>query len=373
MMPLTEIYRIEDYIDTYALGHYARVLVAQDLRTDRTVAFKIMRPEHLQADGDARWEYRAFGSEAQILRSLKDSPHVVHLLDCGYVSTIAEAPSGGDIESFGTDVTAFTARMTEFAHRGWRPYLALEYLPRTENLFYAMKPAQAGTRRRLPTEEGISLALQFASLLAQAHEKRIVYLDHKLEHLYWDGVHLRVIDFNSSKQLTGGSGDSQEYARDIHNLCVGILYPIFTGMSPLKTALRPLAGGREVVEKRYDDVHDLDFLMEPSLSRALQELLQRGAAQQIATVQAFSAQLQEVAALHGRDFPHQYTSPASRQARDHLRKGLKFLRDGEDQIRQARDLFRDALVLDGITDDMEDELRRLVKEVNDLLNNRIIP
>lgn len=372
MTQLSAIYRIDNYIDTFAPGHYARVMTAEDLRTGETVAFKVMRPEHVQADGDARWEFRAFGNEAEILDALSVSPHVVKLRDCGYVSTIAEAPSGGDIESFGNDISGFVSQITTYAGAGWRPYLALENLPRNENLFYAMKPAQAGTRRRLPGEEGISLALQFANLLALSHAQNIVYLDHKLEHVYWNGVTLKVIDFNSSKQLKNGN-QSIEFTRDVHNLCVGILYPIFTGMSPQRTALRPQAGGIDVVEKRYTDIHDLDFLMEPTLSRAMQDLLQRGARQEIATVEDFAAQLQEVAALHGRDFPGTQTTPASREARDNLRKGLSLLRDGESAIREARDLFRDSLIIDGITEDLEDELRRLVKAVNEVVNNRVIP
>jgi len=372
MTQLSQRYAIENYIDTFALGHYARVLAATDLATQQTVAFKVMRPEHVQADGDARWEFRAFGSEAQILARLSSSPHVVALRDCGYVSTIAEAPADGDIEAFGDDVEGFVSQMTTYAHAGWRPYLALEHLPRAENLFYAMKPTQAGTRRRLPSEEAITLALQFANLLTMAHQNDIVYLDHKLEHVYWDGTQLKVIDFNSSKQL-GNANNAIEFTRDVHNLCVGILYPIFTGMSPQKTALRPQAGGLDVVENRYTDIDTLDFMMEPSLSRAMQALLQRGARQEIPTVEAFITQLHEVAALHGRDFSDLHTNPANRQARDQLRKGLTRLRDGEAAIREARDLFRDALVLDGITEDMEDELRRLVKAVNDVINNRAIP
>jgi hypothetical protein len=372
MSQLTEFYQMDEYIDTFALGHYARVLSARDLRRNKDVAFKVMRPEHLQADGEAQWEFRAFANEAEILSTLKASPHVVKLLDCGYVSTIAEAPASGEIVSFGDDVAAFGNQMTAYAHEGWRPYLALENLPRQENLFYAMKPANANGRRRLPSEEGITLALQFANFLAMAHQQNIVYLDHKLEHVYWDGVTLRVIDFNSSKQLKGNQ-TSLEIARDVHNLCVGILYPIFTGMSPQKGSLRPQAGGLDVVEQRYTDIQELDFLVEPSLSQALQALLQRGAAQQIPNVTAFAEQLQEVAALHGRDFPQHLTSPASRQARDKLRKGLSLLREGEAAIREARDLFRDSLVLDGITVDIEDELRRLVKAVNEEVNNRVIP
>lgn len=373
MTQLSDVYRIGSYIDTYALGHYARVLEATDKRHDRTVAFKVMRPEHLLADGEMRWEFRAFGSETALLNTLKDSPHVVNCLDCGFVSTIAEAPSDGEIVSFGTHTGDFQKHLSEYAQKGWRPYMTLDYLPRVENLFYSMKPTRNQTRRRLPGEEGITLALQFANLLALAHQHQIVYLDHKLEHVYWNGVHLTVIDFNSSKQLKGDVQDAQEYAKDVHNLCVGILYPLFTGMAPQKTSLRPQPGDLETVSQRYDDVTELDFIMEPSLSRALQKLLQRGAAMQITTIEDFLAELKEVAALHGRDFPGLSTTPASRQARDNMRRGLKKLRDGELAIREARDLFREALILDGITGDLEDELRRLVKEVNELLNHRVIP
>jgi len=372
-MNLTERYDIQHFIDTFALGHYARVLSATDVRSGQPVAFKVMRPEHLMADGEMRWEYRAFGNEAEILRILADSPHIVRLHDCGYVATIAEAPGEGEIATFGTDVSRFTSSMHDYALRGWRPYLALEMLPRTNNVFYQMKSGREGLRRRLPSEEGLTLALQFANLLRLAHRNNVVYLDHKLEHLYWDGVTLRIIDCNSSQRLTGGAGDARQFATDVHNMCVGVLYPIFTGMSPQQTTLRPQPGSREDVEQRYKDITELDFGMVPELSPALQELLQSGAALEIATVDEFARELEYVAARHGRDFPGHNTTVASRDARDQLRSGLKLLREGEDQIRQARDLFREALILDGISDDLEAELRRLVREVNEMLNRRVIP
>jgi serine/threonine protein kinase len=370
---LTDLYLIENYIDTFALGHYARVLAARDLRNGREVAFKVMRPEHLNEDGDVRWEYRAFGSEAEILLALRESPHVVTLIDCGYISSKAEAPTDGEIISFGLDVPAFTKQMTEYAITGWRPYIVEEYMPRTRNLLYSMKPNQQGPRRRLPSEEGLALALQFGNLLKMAHDRNIVYLDHKLEHVYWDGTTLTVIDFNSSKQLIGSPAEHQEYTRDLHNLAVGILYPVFTGMSPQKTALRPQAGGQEAVDNRYKDVDSLDFMMEPTLSEPLQSMLNKGAAQQIPTAEEFLIRLQEIAALHGRDFPNQRSNPATRQARDFVLKGLEKLRSGEGQIREARDMFREALILDSISPDIEQELRRLVQEVNAMLNHRVIP
>lgn len=371
MTELTAFYDIQNFIDTFALGHYARVLDAVDLRSGESVAFKVMRTEHLSEDGDIRWEYRAFGSEADLLLRLADNPHVVDLLDCGYLSSHGEAPADGEAVSFGRDVNGYMRVMMDYAQEGWRPYLTLRNLPRTNNLLYLMKPGQQAVRWRLPTEEGLALALQFGGMLQYAHRQRIVYLDHKLEHVYWDGTRLEIIDLNSSRQLD--SDEPSFYRMDIHNLCVGILYSIFTGLSPQKTTLRPQPSSRSEVEARYKDITTLDFGVEPSLSNALQDLLQRGAAMQIETIDEFLYGLREVAALHGWDFPEAYTSPISRDARDHLRAGLRKLREGQENLREARDLFRDAAVMDGITPDMEDELRRLVKSANDMLNSRVIP
>ena len=373
MPNLDDLYRLDNFNDTFALGHYARVLDALDRRNGVSVAFKVMRPEHLSADGEIRWEYRAFANEADLLMKMAGSPQVVDLLDCGYLSSPSEAPAGGEIESFHLDVIGFIQAMPEYAERGWRPYLGLQNLPRSNNLLYLMKPNNAGSRWRLPSEEGLALGLQFADMLRLAHQKGIVYLDHKLEHVYWDGHQLRIIDFNSSRLLTGETGDSQLYRMDIHNLCVGILYPVFTGLSPQKTTLRPQPGNLVEAESRYHDVTYLDFGIEPSLSHTLKELLQAGAAMETEEMDDFLERLQQVASLHGWDFPHAYTSPASRDARAQMRAGLTRLRRGEADLREARDLFREAAILDGITDDLEAELRRLVKSVNEMLNNRVIP
>jgi serine/threonine protein kinase len=374
MNTLTDVYRIDNFNDTFALGHYARVLDALDRRSGHMVAFKVLRPEHLSPDREIRWEYRAFANEADLLMKLSGSPHIVGLLDCGYIADSGEAPASGDISSFHVDAIGFIQSMNEYAEKGWRPYLALQNLPRTNNLLYTMKPNQAGSRWRLPSEEGLALALQFAEMLKLAHQKGVVYLDHKLEHVYWDGAQLRIIDLNSSRQLEGSAAsDPQYYRMDIHNLCVGILYPVFTGLSPQKSTLRPQPGNVTEAESRYRDITTLDFGVEPSLSQGLKDLLQQGAALQIESAEEFLAGLQQVASLHGWDFPHYYTSPASRDARTQLRAGINRLRRGQSDLREARDLFREAAIQDGITEDLEAELRRLVKAVNSMLNERVIP
>ncbi len=374
MPRLSELYQLGNYIDTFALGHYARVLDAVDLRKGNSVAFKVMRPEHLDANGDMQWEYRAFGNEADILTRLWHSPNIVKLYDCGFITDREEAPRAGDITSFQGDVRGFIDNLARFAAAGWRPYLSLENLPRYHSLFYLMKPNKPSKRWRLPSEEGLALALQFSELLALAHANSIVYLDHKLEHVYWDGANLKVIDFNSSRILEDDRMRSpQQYMKDVHNMCVGVLYTIFTGMSPQKTSLRPQPSSRDAVERRYTDINSLDFSMEPSLSEGIAELLQRGAGEQVESAREFINGLQRAATELGWQFPDYYTSAASSAARVQMRKGLSKLREGHENIRDARDLFREALIQDGISRDLEAELRRLVVALNEMLNHRVVP
>jgi serine/threonine protein kinase len=371
---LDNFYRIGNYIDTFAPGHYARVLEAENLNDDRVVAFKVMRPEHLSPDGMPRWEARAFINEADLLARLATSPAMVRLYDCGYVSAPGERPDGGELVSFETNTAAFRENLYAYIAEHWRPYLALELLPRHHSLFYLMKPNSANGRRRLPTEEGIDLAMQFAQFLDQAHRQQIVYLDHKLEHVYWDGQTLRIIDLNSSKFVESGSHTmDQSFNQDIHNLCVGILYSVFTGLSPQKGSLRPQPASQAEVEQRYAEVDHLDFGIEPSLSDSLQALLQQGAHQEIATTQEFIADLKRVAGRHGWELPGIHTLPALRQARERVRTGLFQLREGQEALRTAREHLLEAVILDDINEDMEAELRRLLAQINEALNHRVIP
>jgi serine/threonine protein kinase len=371
---LTDVYNVGNTIDTFAPGHYARVYEAVDNRTRQSCAFKVMRVEHLSGDEQPRWEALAFINEADLLTRLASSPHVVKLLDCGYMSSVDENPRNGQIDSYGLSVEQFRQGTYRFAAQRWRPYLALEILPRSENLLYLMKPNAPGSRWRLPTEEGLDLASQFADLLFQAHSQQIVYLDHKLEHVYWDGKTLRVIDWNSSRLLEKGAQTfAQQIAGDVHNLCVGILYPIFTGLSPQKGSLVPQPAGQTEVDERYSDIGQLDFGSEPTLSAALQRLLQQGARRQIATIDQFASGLSSVATAFGWETPTRPVAPTIRDARAQVRAGLEKLRQGQDAIHEARELLREAAIMDNIGEDFEAELRRLLGKINEMLNCRVIP
>ena len=120
-------------------------------------------------------------------------------------------------------------------------------------------------------------------------------------------------------------------------------------------------------------MNHLDFGVEPTLSAGLQDLLQRGARQALPTIQAFIDGLQHVAGRHGWDLPGTPTVPALREAREQMRYGLAQLRQGQDAIRAARESLLEAVILDDINEDMEAELRRLLAQINEALNHRVIP
>jgi serine/threonine protein kinase len=371
---LTDLYTLGNSIDTFAPGHYARVYEAYDARNHRPCAFKVMRTEHLTDDGQPRWEATAFINEADLLTRMALSPHTVRLYDCGYISSVDEDPRSGQIDSYELNVDQFRQGAYRFAAQRWRPYLALEVLPRTENLLYLMKPNAPGTRWRLPTEEGLDLATQFVGLLTHAHRQQIVYLDHKLEHVYWNGQTLRIIDWNSSRLLEKGAQTlAQQIATDVHNMCVGILYPIFTGLSPQKGTLVPQPAGQSEVDERYSEINQLDFAVEPTLSPSLQRLLQQGARRQMATIEQFASGLSNVATVFGWESSAGPLDPALHDARVQMRSGLTKLRQGQDLIREARDTLREAAIMDDIGEDLEAELRRLLGKINEMLNCRVIP
>ncbi len=373
-LALNALYRIGNFNDSFALGHYARVLDAVECSSGRPVAFKVLRPEHMAFQGEPVWEYRAFANEADLLMRMAGSEHVVQLLDCGYITSREEWPQGGDAISYRADTLGFTRDMFFHAERGWRPYLVLEHMPRLQNLLYLMKPNTAGVRWRLPTEEGLDLALQFASVLKLAHQQRIVYLDHKLEHVYWDGRTLRVIDWNSSRLIDGSTNQTaQMFQTDIHHLAVGVLYPVFTGLSPQQGALVPQPAAPGAMSQRYADVNHLDFGVEPTLSPALQEFLQKGAVRGFASIEDFTDALSAVARRLGWSFPYHPAEDALVQIRAQTRTGLEKLRAGQEAIREARDVLREAAISDGINEDAELELRRLLGAINDMLARRVIP
>lgn len=374
MSTLKQLYEIDRYIDTKALGYSARVAHATRWDSGQDVALKVLRLEHV---GDPRvWEQ--FAVEVDLLALLQQNATVVRLIDCGYVSDQAnELPAGGDILSCGREVDKFRQEIAAMKRRGWRPYIGQELLSGEHCLLNLIRGADGEGRRplRLPTEDGLALAMQFAEFMQQAHRLNVVYWDHKPEHVYWVGGRLRLIDFNVSRRLEAnlsGPVKAAEKGQDLRHLAASVLYTVFTGRDFRyhDQAPRARASDPESVVKRYDGVRQLDFSMDNTLPPALCELLNAFTAANAfdLTADSLLLGLQNLAATIGWEVA-QPASEAARGARMEIQQGLAALRSAQEEIEKAREHFLRAHTMNPA----DKESERLYREAGQFHSHRVLP
>jgi len=149
-------------------GGMALVYRARHIELDQVVALKIVRPELVfDAEATAR-----FLNEARTVAKLK-GPHVARVLDSG-----CSEPG--------------------------RPFMVLEYLEGSD------LRKLLDVNSNLPVDSAVSLVLEAAEALAEAHANGIVHRDVKPENLFLaknaDGsVGVKVLDFGICKRQTEGS------------------------------------------------------------------------------------------------------------------------------------------------------------------------
>ena len=82
----------------------------------------------------------------------------------------------------------------------------------------------------LPLRESLLLAIQICDILQYAHDRNIVYRDHKILHYYWDvDTHgVIMIDWNIAKRHSQGLSDAERQfdlvqfgARALHHILTG--------------------------------------------------------------------------------------------------------------------------------------------------------
>jgi len=235
---------LEEPLDTWvpeARGSSARVFlgVLRDLSgQSRQAAIKLMRPERLE------YALPLFREEVRILTLLGDVAGVVPLLECGFFHledkqqlppedrhAVGDALSG-EVQRFGLDsVHNFLADLDNKPSQGWIPYLAIERVARENNLLLLSDTGY--TRGRfLPILEGLRIAIQVCDILEAAHNRNIIYRDHKILHYYWQAAYNGVfaLDWNIAKRYPQGLPET-ETQFDLVQFGARAMHYLFTGRS----------------------------------------------------------------------------------------------------------------------------------------------
>src|SRR5688500_736445 len=137
--------------------------LAREVRHDRSVAVKVLRPDIVSGPAAQR-----FLREIQIIAKLTH-PHILPLLDSG--------------EALG------------------RPYYVMPFIEG------ASLQDRLGAGQPLPVEESIRLACQIADALGYAHAAGVLHRDIKPGNILMAGAHALVADFGASRLLQPGVGE----------------------------------------------------------------------------------------------------------------------------------------------------------------------
>lgn len=380
MQKLDDLYEItnsnESFIDVDALGYSARVLRALSFKTGDDIAFKVLRRERL-GEPDV---WKRFVTEVKLLRMLSHTPVAIQMLDCGFASDTAhDLPVDGHIFSCDLDIQKFSTSLPEYLAKSWRPYIALERLPKEHNLLRLIRGADGdgGHPFRLPTEEGLRLAMQFTEFLCEMHELHTAYIDHKPEHVYWDGIQLRVIDFNVSQILEkklGAEDIANRKKQDMRHFMASVLYTVFTGRDfryqnqGMAPSARP--SDPNFVENTFRGVTHLDFGMEETLLPQLTDLINQtmDPASTLTSVE-FLDELNKCAAVLGWEETGYPASADASLSHEEILNGLSALREAQRKISEARDHFLTARA----HHPNDQESRRLYREASEFYKHRVLP
>ena len=224
-------YRIEREIGH---GSVATVYLARDLRHNRLVALKALRPALIDTT-----EARRFLREISIAASLYH-PHIIQLYDSG---------------------------VTDGNDGACAPYYVMPFV-QGESL-----RERIAREVQLPVPTAVAIALQVADALGYAHDRGIVHRDIKPENILLEGDHALVADFGIARALESSSAEKLSQS--------GIALGTPTYMSPEQ------GKGGETVDAR-SDIYGLGCVLyemlagePPFTGRTTQAVLARHAADPI--------------------------------------------------------------------------------------------
>ena len=249
---LADRYRIERELGA---GGMATVYLAQDLKHDRKVAVKVLRPELAANIGPER-----FLAEIRTTAKMQH-PHILPLFDSGQTAATADHPSDGFL------------------------YYVMPYV---EGESLGERLARDG---ELPVAEAVRLLGEVADALAHAHAYGIVHRDIKPDNVMLSGRHALVSDFGIARAVNAAAnpqkltatgvaigtpaymapeqaaGDQVDHRADIYAL--GVMgYQMLTGSLPFRGTT-----ARDLVLAAMTRAPDSLVLLRPTLPPALNAVI----------------------------------------------------------------------------------------------------
>ncbi len=234
-------------------------------------AIKIMRQDK------TRYALPLFENEVRILAAMHDVPGITPMLACGFLkvtdgywpdeiapltSSLGQKASASHLQGVlnlfvPDEKDIFLSELKERISEGWLAAIILHR--RWEDNLYLRCDAgytRGEYRRSFSVKDALLTALQVAQLLKEAHDRAIVYLDHKVLHYYWNEPrqHVYSLDWNIGRQLTNRHSDDI-FAFDITQFSARALHHLLTG--------RQAPGTLTVGPNRPEDIQNAPEKYEP--------------------------------------------------------------------------------------------------------------
>jgi len=180
---LADRYRVDREIGRGGMAH---VFLAHDLKLDRPVAIKVLRPDLAAVLGGDR-----FLREITLAAKL-EHPHILPVYDSGRAEGPADRRADGS-----TEPTANGQRLTANVFLYYvMPYVEGESLR-----------DRLAREKQLPVDEALQISREVADALSYAHARGVIHRDIKPENILLRAGHAVVADFGIARAVDAAGGD----------------------------------------------------------------------------------------------------------------------------------------------------------------------
>lgn len=208
-----------------------------------------------------------------MLTRMDGIPGVARLLECGFIqledgaelpldATRPLPPPAGKVVRIGQDSSAeFLEQVEAKTNAGWIPYLAIEK-QRQEDSLLLLCDSGLTRGQYQPVVTLLQMGIQICDILQIAHERNIVYRDHKILHYYWNAEAngLYIIDWNVARYHPDGLTATeiemdlvQFGARGLHHIMTGRTAPGALPLGPTRPEEIEQAASTYQTQWTYDD------------------------------------------------------------------------------------------------------------------------